>query len=139
MPSARHVWDVLASPGTPIQEAGVETDGAAAAYERIAEVARREGERVYHALLERHRARLQREREKGEYSFKARRAAIDRIGLANVRQKRLSALAADETRWADDLRRQSHALPDLEAVIFVKVTLPTLTGNRTRKNTDEHR
>ncbi|HKZ86418.1 MAG TPA: helicase-related protein [Anaerolineae bacterium] len=139
MPSARHVWDVLASPGTPIQEAGVETDGAAAAYERIAEVARREGERVYHALLERHRARLQREREKGEYSFEARRAAIDRIGLANVRQKRLSALAADETRWADDLRRQSHALPDLEAVIFVKVTLPTLTGNRTRKNTDEHR
>jgi hypothetical protein len=71
--------------------------------------------------VERHQARLRRERDKGQYAFDARRATIERIGLPNVRQKRWADLAAEEERWAAGLRAQSVIMPDLEAVVMLKV------------------
>jgi superfamily II DNA or RNA helicase len=122
-PSARHVWENLLRPNVLVESSANETSEAAEAiYARIADIARREGEGVYRALLERHQARLQRERNKNRYSFGARRAAIERIGLANVRQKRLNDLADEEKRAAEELRQQSIALPDLEAVVVIHVS-----------------
>ena len=121
-PSARHAWEALSSPRVTVEEAGIETgEAAASTYARAAEIARREGQAVYRALVERHQARLRRERDKGQYAFDARRAAIERIGLPNVRQKRLADLAAEEERWAAGLRAQSVIMPDLEAVVMIKV------------------
>lgn len=120
-PSARHVWDTLTRPEAAIEEHGALADSEAA-YARVAAAARHDGEQIYRALVDRHQARLRRDREKGQYSFNARRAAIERIGLPNVRQKRLADLAVEENRWAERLRRQAMMLPDLEAVAMVHVS-----------------
>jgi hypothetical protein len=122
-PSARHVWDILLRTNVEIQPSPRDLrEPTETIYARIAEIARREGEGVYRALVDRQNALMHQERDKSKYAFAARRAAIERIGLANVRQKRLHDLENEEKRWADEMRRQEVTLADLQAVVMVHVS-----------------
>ncbi|GLW60408.1 hypothetical protein Hthe01_07570 [Hydrogenophilus thermoluteolus] len=71
--------------------------------------------------MEAHRERLAREREKGEYAFAARRRAIDRIGLAQVRNHRLSLLEQEEARFREQLERRAQILPEMAPLLLVRV------------------
>jgi hypothetical protein len=119
-PTARHIWDqLLTTPPTILRHLDVETSHQA--FERLQEAAEQQGKTIYDELVQAHRERLAREREKGEYAFAARRRAIERIGLPQVRNHRLQRLEAEYMSWNSSLVRQHRLLPELTCVLVARV------------------
>jgi hypothetical protein len=108
IPTARHLWDQLLST-TPAIRAHLDTDASRNAFERLVAIAEAHGRSMYDELVQEHRTRLSREREKGAYAFAARRRAIERIGLLQVRDHRLHLLLQEERTFNDTLERKTHA------------------------------
>lgn len=119
-PTARHIWDqLLTTPPTILRHLDVETSHQA--FERLQEAAEQRGKTIYDELVQSHRERLAREREKGEYAFAARRRAIERIGLPQVRNHRLSLLEQEEERFREQLERRAQILPEMAPLLLVRV------------------
>jgi hypothetical protein len=90
-------------------------------FERSNEAAQAQGERVFTGLVEEHRSRVQEERERAQYAYDARRQAIGRIGLANVREYRRKRLLADHEARLARLDGAAAYAPDLNAVLMLRV------------------
>jgi hypothetical protein len=119
-PTARHIWDqLLVAKPTILMHLDVETTHQA--FERLQEVAEQQGKTIYGELVQAHREQLTREREKGEYAFGARRRAIERIGLPQVRNHRLGLLEQEEERFREQLERRAQILPALQPVLVLRV------------------
>lgn len=119
-PTARHIWDqLLTTPPTILRHLDIETSHQA--FERLREAAERQGKTIYDELVQAHWERLAREREKGEYAFAARRRAIERIGLPQVRNHRLSLLEQEEERFHEQLERRAQILPEMAPLLLVRV------------------
>ena len=76
---------------------------------------------MFHELQQRHMNQLHLEKEKGDYSFKARRRLLESVGLEQVRAHRLRLLQSEEEAWRLDLARQEQVLPELKPILFVRV------------------
>jgi superfamily II DNA or RNA helicase len=119
-PTARHIWDqLLTTPPTILWHLDIETSHQA--FEQLREAAERQGKTIYDEQVAAHRERLAREREKGEYAFAARRRAIERIGLPQVRNHRLSLLEQEEERFREQLERRAQILPEMAPLALVRV------------------
>ena len=68
-----------------------------------------------------HKLSIVRERKKGGHAFASRRRAIERLGLPQVRSYRLRILADEEQAWNRELAARETALPDLAAVLMVRI------------------
>jgi superfamily II DNA or RNA helicase len=120
LPTARHVWDQLLAASAQVR---VVLDNAAsqAAFEKLQSAAEEHGKPIYEALLQEHRGRIVREREKADYAFAARRKTVERIGLPQVRNYRLNLLAQEERSFQEQLDQKAHALPELFPLIVIRV------------------
>jgi len=119
-PTARHIWDqLLVTEPTILRH--LDTETSYQAFERVREAAEREGKNIYDELVQVHRERLAREREKGEYAFAARRKAIERIGLPQVRNHRLRVLEQEEKHFYEQLERRAQILPEIQPVLLLRV------------------
>lgn len=122
-PTARTVWDKLIAledevrPATP----GLVDGPATAAYAASRKAAEQHGAIVFGELLTSHREATRRERKKGTQAFAARRRAIERLGLPQVRVHRLGVLAAEEQDWSRALAEREAALPELSAIVLVHI------------------
>jgi len=120
MPTARHIWDqLLTMKPTILRYLDIETSRQA--FERIRAAAERQGKAIYDELVQAHRERLARELEKGEYAFAARRRAIERIGLPQVRNHRLNQLEQEEKYFREQIERQSQVLPEMLPLLILYV------------------
>ena len=99
----------------------LEGNEAIEAFDLVETSARKHGQQIYQELVQTHRARLAVDREKGEYAFTARRRAVERIGLPEVRDHRLTQLAAEERSWLDVLDRKAETSPELVPLLLVRV------------------
>jgi len=122
--TARHIWDQLMV--TDLNVCSV-LDGtlSQAAFAQLREAAEEHGKPVYEALMQEHRARIAREREKAEYAFAARRKAIQRIGLPQVRSYRLNLLAQEEQSFREQMEHRAQAYPEMVLLLLIRVE-----GNR---------
>jgi superfamily II DNA or RNA helicase len=119
-PTARHIWDQLVvTKPTILRHLDIETSHQA--FDQLRGAAERQGKTIYDELVEAHRERLAREREKGEYAFAARRRATLRIGLPQVRNHRLSLLEQEEERFREQLERRAQILPEMAPLLLVRV------------------
>jgi hypothetical protein len=91
------------------------------AFERLWDTAERHGKTIYDELVAAHQERLAWEREKGEYALAARRRAIERIGLPQVRNHRLRLLEQEEARFREELERRARILPALQPILVLRV------------------
>jgi len=64
---------------------------------------------------------VERERRKGILAFASRTRAIERLGLPQVRAHRLRQLADEERTWQTELAAREAALPDLAAVMLLRI------------------
>jgi hypothetical protein len=119
-PTARHLWDQLLSV-TPAIRGHLELSDAMNAFDRLWQIAEEYGRSIYEELVQEHRSRLTREREKGEYAFSARRKIIERIGLPQVRDYRLNLLRREERSWNEDLERKTQVYPEMVPLLIVRV------------------
>jgi hypothetical protein len=122
-PTARTIWDRLIDLPNGLKQASDELSGKTAldAYEVSRQAAEAQGTTVFEELATDHRLRIARERKKGLHAFSSRRLAIERLGLPQVRAHRLRLLADEEQAWSNEIAVREGALPDLAAVIMLRV------------------
>jgi superfamily II DNA or RNA helicase len=122
LPTARHIWDRLLEDRPEVEQMRTRTGAdVEAVFRRLRSEAERQGEVAFHELFARHQQRLKREQEKGHYAFQVRRDALNRIGLPEVRQHRITRLNDEERAWEEELRKREQVLPDLHPVILLRV------------------
>ncbi|MGA7878123.1 MAG: C-terminal helicase domain-containing protein, partial [Desulfoferrobacter sp.] len=124
LPTARHVWDQLLASSTQIPSV-LDTWVSQKAFDKLQSATEEHGKPIYESLVQEHRARIARERQKADYAFAARRRTTERIGLPQVRNYRLNLLAQEERRFLEQLDQKAHALPELSPLIVIRVE-----GNR---------
>lgn len=119
-PTARYLWDQLLSVAPDVQS-HLEIDDAKDAFDRLSKIAEEHGRTIYDELIQEHRLRLIREREKGEYAFTARRKIIERIGLPQVRDHRLYQLREEEHKWGEELGHKTQVYPEMVPLLIIRV------------------
>ena len=120
MPTARHIWDQMLT-NTPNILRHLDIDTSRQAFERLWKVAEQEGKKIYDELVQAHQERFARERDKAEYVFKARRRAIERIGLPHVRNHRLRLLEKEKEHFREQLARKAQILPEMTPLLIARV------------------
>ena len=119
-PTARHIWDQLLVMNPNITTY-LDVETSRKVFQRLRDKAEQHGKMIYEELVQDHQRYLAREREKGKYAFAARRKAIERIGLPQVRNYRLHNLEQEEKRFYEQLEQSAQLLPELEPLILVRV------------------
>ena len=122
-PTARTIWERLIDLPNGLSQAGEEISGSAAvdAFDASRKAAEAQGAAVFEELAAAHQMSIMRERKKGAHAFSSRRRAIERLGLPQVRAHRLRILEDEEQAWTRELATREAALPDLAAVLMVRV------------------
>ena len=120
MPTARHLWDQFMS-ATPDVQRHLDMDESKEAFDRLAEIAEEHGRAIYDELVQEHRTRLTREKEKGEYAFAARQRVIEMVGLPQVRNHRLTLLQQEEHAWSEELERKAQVYPEMVPLLLIRV------------------
>jgi superfamily II DNA or RNA helicase len=124
VPTARAVWDRLIDLDAT-QDVSVESSvrGADAieAFEQARTEAENAGQPIFAELAQLHQERQAYQRKKGRRAYDARRKAIERIGLPQVRSHRLRELDREETEWKERLAREERALPELTALLMLRI------------------
>ena len=120
MPTARHVWDQLLAASTQVRSV-LETSVSQAAFEKLQNAAEEHGKPIYETLLQEHRGRITREREKADYAFAARRKTVERIGLPQVRNYRLNLLSQEELTFREQLDQKAQAYPEMVPLLMIRV------------------
>ena len=120
MPTARHIWNQLLTV-SPRIHGHLAGDPAHDVFDRVKEVAENQGKTIYDELAQTHRERLTRERDKGTYAFAARRRAVERIGLPQVRDHRLAILDREEREWFAQLERRTQIIPEIVPLLLIRL------------------
>ena len=120
MPTARHIWDQLLVTN-PTVHSMLDAESSHNTFSRLQKAAEEHGRPIYEALAQEHHTRIAREREKAEYAFAARRKAIERIGLPQVRNYRLNLLTQEERAFLEQLDQRAHAYPEMVPLLLIRV------------------
>jgi superfamily II DNA/RNA helicase len=120
MPTARHVWDQLLAASIEVRSV-VDAAVSRAAFTKLQNAAEEHGKPIYGALVQEHRARIAREREKADYAFTARRKIVERIGLPQVRNYRRAILAREEKVFQEQLDEKAHAYPEMVPLLVIRL------------------
>jgi superfamily II DNA/RNA helicase len=119
-PTARHIWDVLLDQNpAPTSYVGINRSDQIVA--KSLAVADRQGHNVYDEITQLYADRMRRQRENKEYSFSARRRAIEKIGLPAVRQHRLAELAREEAEWKTEFSSKHDLQPEIVPRLVIRV------------------
>jgi hypothetical protein len=129
VPTAKRVWDLLLTETVDVHAVSG-TEEAAKWFEASHSAALTQGERIFTELLEVHRARIKEERERATYAFEARSHAIGRIGLPAVREHRRKRLEQEHQSRMAALVDAETSVPDLNAVMMVRVSGDALPGGQ---------
>lgn len=120
LPTARHIWDALQTAEAQVQTI-LGQDESIIAHERLQEAAEQAGQELFDALQQAHLASVAREEERGVVSFASRRKAIERVGLPEVRQFRLSRCDADESEWRHELQSARQIVPEIRPLLMLRI------------------
>ena len=121
MPTARSIWERLLS-ARPEFTQSIRAGESVAVYEKVREHAVQQGRQQYRDVQSVLQQRIAQERERGDFAFAARRRAVERIGLPEVRNFRLARLEQEERTWRDQLASQAMVVPELTAITLVRVS-----------------
>jgi len=119
-PTARHVWDQLIVASAKVRSV-LDAEVAQAVFAKLQSAAEEHGKPIYEALLQEHRCRIAREREKTDYAFATRRRTVERIGLSQVRNYGLNLLAQEERSFQEQLNQKAHAYPEMVPLLMIRV------------------
>lgn len=120
MPTARYIWDQLLT-ARPHVRSLLDATISQAAFAQLQKAAEEHGRSIYEALVQEHRVRIAREREKTDYAFAARRKTVERIGLPQVRDYRLNLLAQEQRAFQEQLDQKAHVYPELSPLLVLRV------------------
>ncbi len=117
--ASTRVWDAICS--DPIDTdacSGVECESV---YSLLREAAETQGKLMFDSMLAEHTNELELSIEKGEYSFKARRNAIERIGLPEVKGYRMRQLDIEYRQWLQEIEAKREVFPELNLHLVFEI------------------
>lgn len=120
LPTARHIWDALQTAEAEVQST-LNQDESIIAHEILQNAAEQAGQEMFDTLQQAHLASVAREEERGVISFASRRKAIERVGLPEVRQFRLSRCDADESEWRHELQSARQIVPEIRPLLMLRI------------------
>ena len=120
LPTARHIWDVLQATEVQVQ-ATLTQEESITAHSRLHEAVARVGQEQFDALRQAHLASIGREEERGIIFFTSRRKAIERLGLPEVRQFRISRCDIDESEWQHELQSARQIVPEIRPLLMLRI------------------
>ncbi len=120
LPTARHIWDTIQTSEPHVLDT-LGFDESAAAFIQLQEASERAGQELFDTLQQEHQSSVAREEERGAVAFVARRKAIDRVGLAEVRQYRLDRCDVDETEWRNELKFARQVTPEIRPLLLMRI------------------
>jgi len=118
--TARHIWESIYSEG--LCRTGTE-DGVApdSVYDDLLVVAEQSGKELFASLQAEHMEAIAKEVERGEYFFSVRRKAIERVGLAEVRNFRITNLEKEINSWQQELDVARQIIPGIKPLLILGV------------------
>jgi len=117
--ASNRVWDAICS---DILESDLSSNPEPEkAYQLLRESAEVQGKILFDSMLAEHLNELELSVEKGEYSFKARRNAIERIGLPEVKSYRMRQLDIEYSQWKVDIDAKREIYPELNLHLVFEI------------------
>jgi hypothetical protein len=124
IPTARYIWDALQAAEIKVQST-LDQDESLAAFDRLQDVAEEAGQELFDSLRQAHLESIAREEDRGTVSFASQRKAIERVGLPEVRQFRLTRCDADESEWRKELQSARQIVPEIRILLAFRVVQST--------------
>jgi hypothetical protein len=116
--TATRIWELLLSEEVEDLEARCDS---AELFSLARDGAEQQGAATFEQLQLDYRQQLREAVDKADYAFAARRRAIERIGLPEVRQYRLMRLEEERGRWQQQHQLAQQVAPELRAVLLLNV------------------
>ena len=120
LPTARHIWDALQTVEPQVLEI-LTVEDSVDIYFKLQGAAEQAGQELYDTLSQAHIAAVAREDERGTVAFNARRKAIERVGLPDVRQYRQMQCDAEEAEWRNELRAARQVVPEIRPLLLMRI------------------
>lgn len=120
LPTARHIWDSIQSAELLIEDV-LSAEQSQALHDRLMDAIKQAGEAVFSALRQEHQHAIEREEERGATALRARRRAIERLGLPEVRQHRLKRCDADEAEWLREIEGARQIMPEIRPLLLMQI------------------
>jgi superfamily II DNA or RNA helicase len=120
VPTARHIWDLLQTTHAEVIETMASADTMIVSDELQA-AAETSGREVFESMRLAHLESIEREEERGSVSFTARKKAIEKVGLPEVRQFRMNQCVMDETEWRKQLQAAKEVLPEMRPLLVLRI------------------
>jgi len=120
LPTARHIWDSLQTADPQVMNT-LSLEESNTAYERLQRAAEQAGHELFDALQQKHLSSITREEERGMVAFNSKRKAVERVGLPEVRQYRLSRCDAEEAEWQNELQTVRNIIPEIRPLLLMHV------------------
>lgn len=120
IPTARHIWDALQNTPCTITDV-LDQEASQKAHAEALAAAEQVGQVLFDDLQQEHLDSVRRERERGQSAFNARRKSIERAGLPEVRQHRMTECDADEKAWRAELATAQKAVPEIRTLLLMRV------------------
>jgi SNF2 family DNA or RNA helicase len=121
-PASNRIWDAICTDTVEVlPKDNVTHTTYEGIYKMLRVAAETQGKFVFDDMLTQYQSNLSEQQEKGEYSFAARKRAIDRIGLPEVKNYRLRQLADEQLSWAQDMKDKQQVYPELSLHIVFEI------------------
>ena len=120
LPTARHIWNTLQTAEVHVL-AHLGQNESIIVHEHLQEAVAQSGQNLFHTLQQAHLASVAHEEERGSIFFASRRKAIERLGLPEVRQFRLTRCNADETEWRGELQSIRQIVPEIRPLLMLRI------------------
>jgi hypothetical protein len=120
LPTARHIWEQLLAVDVAVVRV-LDLESSRAAFDAQLRAAEQHGKSIYDALAHEHSAFIARERDKFDYAIAARRRAVERIGLPQVRDHRIDLLSKEEQEVRNTLDQKARLYPEMTPLLMVRV------------------
>jgi hypothetical protein len=118
--TARHIWDSLQTIEPKINRV-TEHEDSILIFNTLNQEAENAGQKIFEDLRMEHIASISREENRGTIAFRARRRAIDRVGLPEVKQYRLNRCEEEELDWKSELDSARQIVPEIRPVLLMKI------------------
>jgi SNF2 family DNA or RNA helicase len=124
--TAKRIWEALLSNDVAIRqnnslEGNQHSQDSETIFDEAKHHAEDTGTVFFNDLNQKHAESLEIIKEKTEYGFSARRRAIDRIGLPEVKKYRLVKLEQEIEEWKKSFEESKQVTPELSALLVLSV------------------
>lgn len=119
-PTARYIWDKIIS-GVVNVHHYLSNQESQHIFKKIWETAEKQGRPIYEQLIQEHGELISLEIKRWEYALNARRRAIERLGLPQVRAYRLSQLEKEDLSRREEINKKTKINPELVPLLIVRV------------------